>query len=94
MVPGAEAATALGYKNPRLAIRTHVGEEDKTTLHNFGGCENTTPTNPNEGATVYISESGLYVLIMRSKLPAAKLFKRWVLKVVLPGYIGCYIRTM
>ena len=81
---GAEAATALGCKNPQLAIRTRVDDEDKTTLHNLGGCENLTLTNPNEGADVCISESGLYALIMRSKLPAAKLFKRWVLKEALP----------
>ncbi len=92
---GAEAATALGYKNPQLAIRTHVDDEDKTTLHNLGGCENLTLTNPNEGAAVYISESGLYALIMRSKLPAAKLFKRWVLKEVLPTIrrTGSYTAT-
>ena len=57
---GAEAATALGYKNTRQAIRVNVDDEDKTTLDNLRGLPGSPLTNGNEGATVYISESGLY----------------------------------
>ena len=82
---GTEAAMALGYTNPRKAIRDHVDAEDKGVLDNFRGNETDPLTNHNEGAAVYISESGLYSLIMRSKLPHAKAFQRWVLKEVLPS---------
>ena len=92
---GAEGATALGCKRPQNAVHTHVDEEDKTTMQNLRVPDSGTLTNGNEGAAVYISESGLYALIMRSKLPAAKLFKRWVLKVVLPTIrrAGSYTAT-
>ena len=82
---GAEAAAALGYKNPQRAIRTYVDEEDKGVLDNLRVTETVTLTNGNEGAAVYISECGLYSLIMSSRLPHAKAFKRWVLKDVLPA---------
>ena len=81
---GTEAAMALGYTNPRKAIRDHVDAEDKGVLENFKVTETVTLLRGNEGAAVYISESGLYSLIMRSKLPYAKAFQRWVLKEVLP----------
>jgi prophage antirepressor-like protein len=81
---GGVAAAALGYKNLRQAVRLHVEEEDRSTLENLGGLSTSPLTNPNEGACAYISESGLYSLIMGSKLPYAKAFKRWVLKEVLP----------
>ena len=82
---GADTAAALGYKNPQRAIRMYVDEEDKGVLDNFRVTETVTLTNGNEGAAVYISESGLYSLIMSSKLPHAKAFKRWVLKDGLPA---------
>ena len=90
---GSEAAAALGYKNLRAAIRTHVEEEDRTSIQNLRGREMCPLTNPNEGACIYISESGLYSLLMGSKLPCAKAFKRWVLKEVLPTIrrTGSYI---
>ena len=81
---GTEAATTLGYKNPQRAIRDHVEEEDKGVLDNFKVTETVTLMRGNEGTAVYISESGLYSLIMRSKLQHAKSFQRWVLKDVLP----------
>ncbi len=92
---GAEAAATLGYKNTRKAIIDHVDNEDKTTMQNFGSNSALPLTNPNELAAVYISESGLYSLIMRSKLPCAKLFQRWVLKDVLPAIrrTGSYSTT-
>ena len=82
---GTEAAAALGYKNLRAAILTHVDDEDRQRLDNLRSLESRLLTNPNEGASIYISESGLYSLVMSSKLPCAKVFKRWVLKEVLPS---------
>ena len=82
---GSDAAAALGYKNLRAAIRTHVDEEDRASLQDLGGRETCPLTNPNEGACTYISESGLYSLIMSSKLPCARAFKRWVLRDVIPS---------
>ena len=80
-----DVATALGYKNTRKAIIDHVDEEDKNTVTIRDGIG-----NPNK---VTINESGVYALIMGSKLERAKKFKRWVTSEVLPairkqGYYG------
>lgn len=76
---GKDVAKALGYTNPREAIREHVDNEDKMKL----GEQNTPPGfKPN---TYLINESGLYSLILSSKLPQAKQFKRWVTSEVLPA---------
>jgi len=74
---GKEIATILGYKNPQEAIRTHVEDEDK------GMSEILTPGG--KQMMPIINESGLYSLILTSKLPAAKQFKHWVTSEVLPG---------
>ena len=83
---GKDVASVLGYLNPQKAIRDHVDEEDKRAeriVHPFAG--------PQRMAV--INESGLYALILSSKLPQAKEFKRWVTSEVLPqirktgGYI-------
>ncbi|NLH92402.1 MAG: Bro-N domain-containing protein, partial [Atopobium sp.] len=66
---GKDVATILGYSNPRKAIGDHVDEEDKTdgvTIRDSIGREQ----NP-----IFINESGLYSLIIGSKLPTAKKFK-------------------
>lgn len=73
---GKDVAAALGYSNPRDAIQRHVDDEDK------GASRITTPSGTQE--TTVINESGLYSLIMSSKLPTAKKFKRWVTSEVLP----------
>ncbi len=76
---GKDVADILGYANPRKAIIDHVDEEDKTdgvTIRDSIGREQ----NP-----VCINESGLYSLILSSKLPTAKKFKRWVTAEVLPS---------
>ena len=75
---GKDVAKVLGYSNPRKAIIDHVDREDKTdgvTIRDSIGREQ----NP-----VCINESGLYSLILSSKLPNAKKFKRWVTSEVLP----------
>lgn len=73
---GKDIAEALGYTDTDKAVRNHVDDEDKLTRR-FGG------SGQSRNMTV-INESGLYSLIFSSKLPAAKEFKRWVTKEVLP----------
>ena len=73
---GKDIAEALGYSNPQKAIRDHVDEEDRTVNESF--TVNGTPVG-------LINESGLYSLILSSKLPTAKQFKRWVTSEVLPS---------
>lgn len=86
---GKDVATILGYTNPRKALIDHVDDEDKTdgvTIRDSIGREQ----NP-----TVINESGLYSLILGSKLPTAKRFKRWVTREVLPSIrkTGGYIPT-
>ena len=73
---GKDVANILGYTDTAKAIRVHVDEEDK------GVDEMDTPGGKQK--TVFINESGLYSLILSSKLPTAKRFKRWVTSEVLP----------
>ena len=83
---GKDVAAALGYSNPRDAISKHVDDEDKgvAKCDTLGGNQNMT----------IINESGLYSLILSSRLPTAKKFKHWVTSEVLPsirktgGYIS------
>ena len=75
---GKDVAEALGYSNPRDALAKHVDDEDKNTVALRDG----TSGNPN---LTVINESGLYSLILSSKLPGAKKFKRWVTSEVLPA---------
>ena len=74
---GKDVAVALGYKNPRDAITRHVDAEDK------GAVKHDTPSGEQE--MLIINESGLYSLILSSKMPKAKAFKRWVTGEVLPA---------
>ena len=73
---GKDVATALGYAKPTDAVRKHVDSEDR------GVSKTETPSG--EQDVVIINESGLYSLILSSKLPKAKAFKRWVTSEVLP----------
>lgn len=74
---GKDVADILGYSNARKALTDHVDEDDKgvTKCDTLGGSQNMT----------VINESGLYSLILSSKLPTAKKFKRWVTSEVLPS---------
>lgn len=74
---GKDVAKVLGYSNPQKALRDHVDEEDSR------GERIVTPSGIQ--TTKVINESGLYSLILSSKLPTAKKFKRWVTSVVLPS---------
>lgn len=74
---GKDVAEVLGYSNTRDALSKHVDDEDKNTVAIHDGIG-----NPNK---VIINESGLYSLVLRSKLSEAKKFKRWVTSEVLPS---------
>ena len=73
---GRDVAEILGYSNPRDALAKHVDDEDKgvAKCDTLGGIQDLT----------IINESGLYSLILSSKMPTAKRFKRWVTSEVLP----------
>ena len=89
MFVGKDVATALGYAKPENAIATHVDTDDKTSyLIQVSGSNY-------KANTLFVNESGLYSLILSSKLPQAKAFKRWVTNVVLPQIrkTGGYIPT-
>ena len=77
-------ADILKYTNTRKAIRDHVDSEDKVTLNNLKSRRNESVL-PKNNHMIYINESGLYSLILRSKIDKAKDFKRWVTKEVLPS---------
>lgn len=74
---GKDVAEALGYTNPRKALADHVDDEDKgvTKCYTPGGDQDMT----------IINESGLYSLVLSSKLPTARKFRRWVTSEVLPS---------
>lgn len=74
---GKDVAAALGYAKPTDAVRKKVDPEDR------GISKMETPSGEQE--TTVINESGLYALILSSKLPTAKRFKRWVTSEVLPA---------
>lgn len=84
---GKDVTECLGYSNSRKALNDHVDNEDKgvTKCDTLGGKQNLT----------IINESGLYSLVLSSKLPTAKKFKRWVTSEVLPQIrqTGGYIPT-
>lgn len=85
---GNEIAAALGYKYPKDAIRDNVDDQDKMVvqLADIQGREQAPLPDHMKGSKItLINESGLYSLIMGSKLPSAKGFKHWVTSVVLPS---------
>lgn len=74
---GKDVAVALGYSNSRKALADHVDDEDRgvTKCDTLGGAQD----------LAVINESGLYSLVLSSKLPTAKKFKRWVTSEVIPS---------
>lgn len=74
---GKDVAVALGYKEPTKAAREKVDEDDK------GVSKIDTPSGEQE--MLIINESGLYSLVLSSKLPTAKAFKRWITSEVIPS---------
>lgn len=85
---GKDVSDLLGYSNSPKALKDHVDEDDKLT-------ERIVMAGQNREVTI-INESGLYSLIIKSKLPNAKKFKRWVTSEVLPTIrkTGSYQTTM
>ncbi|WP_195952554.1 phage antirepressor [Clostridium saudiense] len=73
---GKDVAEVLGYSNSRDALSNHVDEDDKSSVAIYDGRQNRNMT--------IINESGLYSLVLRSKLSGAKKFRRWVTSEVLP----------
>ena len=71
---GTDIAAALGYTNPRKAVRDHTR----------GGTKCSIPTNSGNQTMTFISEGDVYRLIVHSKLPSAERFERWVFDEVLP----------
>lgn len=78
---GKDVADILGYTNQNEAIQDHVDEEDKLNSKTLSSFE----LNLGQRGGWLINESGLYSLIMSSKMPKAKQFKRWVTAEVLPS---------
>ncbi len=76
---GRDVAAALGYAKPENALSTHVDREDKTTTLIQGNGSNY------KSKTTIINESGLYALVLSSKLESARKFKHWVTSEVLPS---------
>ena len=72
-----DVCDALGYDQARKAVQRHVDEED--------GTKHTILTNGGKQRAIFINESGLYALILSSKLESAKRFKHWVTSEVLPS---------
>ena len=85
---GKDVAEALGYNEPHKAIQRHVDKDD-------GMKRPVTDSTGRKQETWLINESGLYSLILSSKLPSAKEFKHWVTSEVLPSIRknGAYIRN-
>ena len=79
MFCGKDVCDALGYSNGRDAVRKHVDGDDKTTVAICDGGSNY------KLQATFINESGLYSLILSSKLESARRFKHWVTSEVLPS---------
>ena len=78
---GKTLVEVLGYSNPLKAIRTHIDSEDKEEMLELlykGGVQNGHPFRNVQRETIYVNESGLYSLVLHSKLESAKEFKCWV----------------
>lgn len=83
---GKDVADNLGYQNGSRDINRHVDEDDKQKMMLFDGNQ--------KKETIIINESGLYTLILGSKLPSAKRFQHWVTSEVLPSIrkTGAYVQ--
>ena len=72
-----DVCSVLGYMNGRDAVKNHVEPEDVEKIY--------TPTNGGKQRMLYVNESGLYALVLFSKLECARRFKHWVTSEVLPS---------
>ena len=85
---GKTLAEVLGYSNPLKAIHMHIDSEDKKEMSELvykGGAQNGHPFRNVQRGTIYVNESGLFALILRSELESARTFKQWVTSQVLPS---------
>lgn len=84
---GSDVAVVLGYSDPQKAVKMHVDDDDKLTRRIVVSGQNRN--------AIIINESGLYALVLSSKLPQAKAFKHWVTNEVLPQIrqTGGYLPT-
>ena len=87
---GKDVCGILGYQDHKRALYDHVDKEDKKSLYeitktNGIGISSLPKLIHNELQTCYINENGLYDLILKSKMPNAKKFKKWITKEVLPS---------
>lgn len=76
---GKDVAAILGYAKPENAVASHIDTEDKTSTLIQGNGTNY------KSKAIIINESGLYSLILSSKMPNAKRFKHWVTSEILPS---------
>ena len=82
---GKDVAEILGYANQNRDIIRHVDEEDRMMVNHESQLNTETVSSLGQRGGWIINESGLYSLILSSKLPTAKQFKRWVTSEVLPA---------
>ena len=83
-----DVSLALGYANVCKSISDHVDPEDRIALGQLK--KGVTKRNPlfhknEQESTIFLNEAGLYLLVLQSKLPFAREFKRWIVKDVLPN---------
>lgn len=82
---GKDVATILGYKNPHKSLRDHVHNKDKINRQTLQGENEKFTLNKNQQKEIYINDSGIYTLMLRSKLKSAVKFQRWITKEVIPS---------
>ena len=83
---GKDIAKALGYEKTHNAILKHVDDDGKSILEDIRrGPQIGAPFKNEQGGSIFINKSGLYSLILSSRLESAKSFKKWVTKDVLPS---------
>ena len=73
-----DVATTLGYANTQQAIRVNVDDDDRTKLGELEPQLSDSCLDPYQKQYVYINESGLYSLVLRSDKPEAKAFNKWI----------------
>ena len=83
---GNDIADSMDYANSRQAIRHHIDDEDRAPLKDLITDPDATPLKYHEGSQTFISEYGLYSIIMGSRKPQAKIMQRWVTHEVLPNF--------
>jgi len=82
---GKDIASALGYADTKSAIIDHVDSDDKAKIGDIEKGVKTPPLDCIHPQTIFINESGLYSLILSSKKPEAKAFKKWITSEVIPA---------